>query len=117
MISDPAALQNLLVFAAAQFAVGCLGLLSRRSLFQILLSGLVMLQAVSLAIAAVNSAYADAGGAAWLLLLWGMAAALLMFAATLLMILSRRRNSPDVAGWRSLRESERDPLDNRSLKT
>ena len=111
MTSDPATLHNLLVFAAFQFVAGTLGVLCRRSLFHLLLGGQLMLQSTCLAIAAISASRSDVGGTAWVLLIWGIVAAQMSVAATFYTILTRRRKTTDVAGWRLLRESEHDPLD------
>lgn len=110
MTTSPDLVQNLLVVAATQCALGAVGVLTRRSLFHMALSVLIMLQGFCLGVATLSCTFKDASGTAWLFVIWGMSIAQAVIVATFFLVIARRRRSTDIAAWRILHESERDPF-------
>ncbi len=89
-------LEHTLIFSGVLFALGFLGLLTRRNLIFIFLSLEVMLNAVAYAFVAVSSYFGHASGQIMFLIILSMAAAEVAVGLALVLQFERRFKTLDI---------------------
>lgn len=94
-----------LAVAAALFALGLVGFLTRRNLITMFLSAELMLQGVVLNLLAFARFHANMSGQVFALFVITVAACEAGLAMALFIVLYRRAKSLDVSDWQALRES------------
>lgn len=102
MIALP--LHHYLVVGAILFALGLIGFLARRNLIIMFLCVEMMLQGVSINLAAFARYRGNLQGQAFILFIVTVAACEAAIAMALILMLFRRKQSLDVSKWQSLRE-------------
>jgi NADH-quinone oxidoreductase subunit K len=113
---DSAALvHNMLVVGALLFGIGLVGFVSRRNLIVMFLSAEMMLQGVSLSLAAWGRYHNDWGGQMLVLFILAVAACEAAIALALVLRLFQRSGSLDVAAWQQLREENQRPYVDREV--
>jgi NADH-quinone oxidoreductase subunit K len=110
MPPETALLENYLLVGAVLVGVGAIGFLSRRNMIVMFLSAEIMLQGVSLSLAAWSRFHNDFGGQALVLFIIAVAACEAAIALALVVVLFRRRGNLDVAAWHLLREANQPPF-------
>jgi len=113
--AEVALLVNYLVVGAALVALGAVGFVIRRNLILMFLCAEMMLQGVSLSLAAWGRYYNDFGGQILVLFIIAVAACEAAIALALVLVLFRRRGSLDVMAWQELREAELPPVVDREI--
>lgn len=111
-MADPelAMLVNYLAVGATLFALGAAGFIIRRNLILMFLCVEMMLQGVSLSLAAWGRYHNDFGGQMLVLFIIAVAACEAAIGLALVLVLFRRRGSLDVMAWQELREAELPPV-------
>jgi NADH-quinone oxidoreductase subunit K len=110
MFDEIALLNNYLIVAAALFGVGLIGFLSRRNMIVMFLCAEMMLQGVSLSLAAWSRFHNDFGGQIMVIFIIAVAACEAAVALALVITLFQRRGQLDVAEWQTLREAGQAPF-------
>lgn len=109
-------LHHYLVVGAILFALGLVGFLARRNLIIMFLCVEMMLQGVSINLAAFARYRGNLQGQAFILFIVTVAACEAAIALALILMLFRRRHSLDVSLWQELREPGEEPtLDDEPL--
>lgn len=109
MHHELALLQNCLILGAMLFGIGLVGFLSRRNMIVMFLAAELMLQGVSLSLAAWGRFHNDFGGQTLVLFLIAVAACEAAVGLSLILALFHRNGKLDVALWRQLREASVPP--------
>ncbi len=115
MHPEIALLNDYLLVGAMLFGVGLIGFVSRRNMIVMFLSAEIMLQGVSLSLAAWGRFHNDFGGQAFVLFIIAVAACDAAIALALVLVLFRRRGSLDIAAWNFLREANQPPFREKPL--
>jgi NADH-quinone oxidoreductase subunit K len=115
MPSEIALLNNYLIVGAMLFGIGLIGFLSRRNMIVMFLSVEIMLQGVSLSLAAWSRFHNDFGGQMLVLFIIAVAACEAAVALALITTLFYCRGKLDVAEWHSLREADQPPFQDQPL--
>ena len=110
MHPEIALLNDFLLVGAALFGVGLIGFVSRRNMIVMFLSAEIMLQGVSLSLAAWGRFHSDFGGQTLVLMIIAVAACEAAIALALVLALFHRRGSLDIAAWHFLRETNQPPF-------
>src|SRR5579871_5625291 len=111
-------LHHYLVVGAILFALGLVGFLARRNLIIMFLCVEMMLQGVSINLAAFARYRGNLQGQAFILFIVTVAACEAAIALALILMLYRRRHSLDVSLWQDLREEGQErATDEESLPT
>jgi NADH-quinone oxidoreductase subunit K len=97
-------LHHYLIVGAILFALGLVGFLARRNLIIMFLCVEMMLQGVSINLAAFARYRGNVQGQAFILFIVTVAACEAAIALALILMLYRRRHSLDVSLWQELRE-------------
>ncbi len=105
MSHELALLHNCLLVGAVLFGVGLIGFVSRRNMIVMFLSAEIMLQGVSLSLAAWSRFRNDFGGQTLVLFIIAVAACEAAIALALVLMLFRLRGDLNVSQWRDLREA------------
>ena len=109
-------LENYLLVGAVLFVLGMIGFLARRNLIVMFLCAEMMLQGVSLNLAAFARYRGNLQGQSFILFILTVAACEAAIALALILTAFRSRRSLDVSLWQDLRESNLDPtLDDEPL--
>ena len=109
-------LENYLIVGAVLFVLGMIGFLARRNLIVMFLCAEMMLQGVSLNLAAFARYRGNLQGQSFILFILTVAACEAAIALALILTAFRSRRSLDVSLWQDLRESNLDPtLDDEPL--
>ena len=103
-MDEVALLHNYLVVGALLVAIGLVGFLTRRNIIVMFLSVEIVLQGVSLSLAAWSRYHNDWGGQALVLFIIAIAACEAAVALALVLVLARRRGTLDVAALQHLAE-------------
>ena len=110
MQNELALLQNCLILGAMLFGIGIVGFLSRRNMIVMFLSAEIMLQGVSLSLAAWSRFRNDFGGQVLVLFIIAVAACEAAVGLSLILALFHRNGKLDIGLWRQLREASVPPL-------
>ncbi len=113
--TELAMLVNYLVVGAILFALGAVGFVIRRNLILMFLCAEMMLQGVSLSLAAWGRYHNDFGGQMLVLFIIAVAACEAAIGLALVLVLFRRSGSLDVMAWQELREAELPPVVDREI--
>jgi NADH-quinone oxidoreductase subunit K len=97
-------LHHYLIVGAILFALGLIGFLARRNLIIMFLCVEMMLQGVSINLAAFARYRGNLQGQAFILFIVTVAACEAAIALSLILMLYRRQHSLDVSRWQELRE-------------
>lgn len=100
-----ALLQNALIVGAILFALGLVGILSRRNLIVMFLSAELMLQGISVSLVAWSRHHGDWGGQVLVIFVLTVAACEAAVALVFVLQAFARTGRLDAAAWQSLRES------------
>ena len=100
-----ALLQNSLVVGAILFALGMVGILTRRNLIVMFLSAELMLQGISVSLVAWSRYHGDFGGQVLVIFVLTVAACEAAVALVFVLQAFARTGRLDSAAWQSLRES------------
>jgi NADH-quinone oxidoreductase subunit K len=98
-------LYHYLIVGAVLFVLGLIGFLARRNLIIMFLCVEMMLQGVSINLAAFARYRGNLQGQAFILFIVTVAACEAAIALALILMLYRRRHSLDVSKWQELREA------------
>jgi NADH-quinone oxidoreductase subunit K len=104
-------LHHYLVVGAILFALGLIGFLARRNLIIMFLCVEMMLQGVSINLAAFARYRGNLQGQAFILFIVTVAACEAAIALALFLMLFRRQHSLDVSKWQELREPSEEPTE------
>lgn len=104
-------LHHYLVVGAILFALGLIGFLTRRNLIIMFLCVEMMLQGVSINLAAFARYRGNLQGQAFILFIVTVAACEAAIALALILMLYRRKQSLDVSKWQELREPGEEPTE------
>jgi NADH-quinone oxidoreductase subunit K len=104
-------LHNYLIVGAILFALGLIGFLARRNLIIMFLCVEMMLQGVSINLAAFARYRGNLQGQAFILFIVTVAACEAAIALALILMLYRRQHSLDVSKWQELREPGEEPTE------
>jgi NADH-quinone oxidoreductase subunit K len=104
-------LHHYLVVGAILFALGLIGFLARRNLIVMFLCVEMMLQGVSINLAAFARYRGNLQGQAFVLFIVTVAACEAAIALALILMLYRRQHSLDVSKWQELREPGEEPTE------
>jgi NADH-quinone oxidoreductase subunit K len=115
MEPESALLANYLIVGALLFGIGLIGFLSRRNMIVMFLAVEMMLQGVSLSLAAWGRFHNDFGGQMLVIFIIAVAASEAAIALALVLMLFQRRGSLDIAPWHALREEVAPPYVDREL--
>jgi NADH-quinone oxidoreductase subunit K len=102
-------LHHYLVVGAILFALGMIGFLARRNLIILFLSAEMMLQGVTINLAAFARHRGNLQGQAFILFILTVAACEAGIALAMILMLYRSRKSLDVSLWQDLREPGQEP--------
>lgn len=102
---ETALLNNYLIVGALLFGIGMIGFLSRRNMIVMFLSVEIMLQGVSLSLAAWSRFHNEFGGQILVVFIIAVAACEAAIALALVLALFSRRGNLDIADWQRLRET------------
>src|SRR5581483_12441364 len=105
----PLPLHHYLVVGAILFALGLIGFLARRNLIIMFLCVEMMLQGISINLAAFARYRGNLQGQAFILFIVTVAACEAAIALALILMLFKRRGSLDVSLWQELREEGQEP--------
>ncbi len=100
-----ALLQNALIVGAILFALGLIGILTRRNLIVMFLSAELMLQGISVSLVAWSRHHGDWGGQVLVIFVLTVAACEAAVALVFVLQAFARTGRLDAAAWQSLRES------------
>ena len=100
-------LQNALLVGAMLFALGLVGILTRRNLIVMFLSAELMLQGISVSLVAWSRRHGDFGGQVLVILVLTVAACEAAVALVFVLQAYARTGRLDAAAWQSLREQGR----------
>ena len=100
-----ALLQNALIVGAILFALGLIGILTRRNLIVMFLSAELMLQGISVSLVAWSRHHGDWGGQVLVIFVLTVAACEAALALVFVLQAFARTGRLDAAAWQSLRES------------
>jgi NADH-quinone oxidoreductase subunit K len=100
-----ALLQNALIVGAILFALGLVGILTRRNLIVMFLSAELMLQGISVSLVAWSRYHGDWGGQVLVIFVLTVAACEAAVALVFVLQAFARTGRLDAAAWQSLRES------------
>ena len=98
-------LQNSLIVGAILFALGLVGILTRRNLIVMFLSAELMLQGISVSLVAWSRHHGDWGGQVLVIFVLTVAACEAAVALVFVLQAFARTGQLDAAAWQSLRES------------
>jgi NADH-quinone oxidoreductase subunit K len=115
MPNEVALLDNYLIVGAMLFGIGMVGFLARRNMIVMFLSVEIMLQGVSVSLAAWSRFHNDFGGQILVLFVIALAACEAAVALALIVTLFVRRGDLDVADWQLLREANQPLLEEEPL--
>lgn len=104
-MNDLALLQNSLIVGAILFALGLVGILTRRNLIVMFLSAELMLQGISVSLVAWSRHHGDFGGHVLVIFVLTVAACEAAVALVFVLQAFARTGRLDSAAWQSLRES------------
>jgi NADH-quinone oxidoreductase subunit K len=104
-MNDLALLQNSLIVGAILFALGLVGILTRRNLIVMFLSAELMLQGISVSLVAWSRHHGDFGGQVLVIFVLTVAACEAAVALVFVLQAFARTGRLDSAAWQSLRES------------
>jgi NADH-quinone oxidoreductase subunit K len=104
-------LHHYLIVGAILFALGLIGFLARRNLIIMFLCVEMMLQGVSINLAAFARYRGNLQGQAFILFIVTVAACEAAIALALILMLFRRQHSLDVSKWQELREPGEEPTE------
>ncbi len=102
-------LSYFLVVGAVLFALGLIGVVTRRNLIVLFLCSEMMLQGVALNFVAFSRFHANLQGQVFTLLIITVAACEAALALALILVLYRTRKTLDVSVWQDLRELGQEP--------
>ena len=105
-MNETALLENYLVVGAMLFGLGMVGFLCRRNMIIMFISAEMMLQGVSVSLAAWGRFHNDWGGQILTILIITVAACEAAIALALLLMLFRQSGNLDITVWQTLRESD-----------
>ena len=105
-MNEAALLENYLFVGAALFALGAAGFVARRNMIVMFLSAEMMLQGVSVSLAAWGRYHNDWGGQVLTILIITVAACEAAIALALVLMLFRRSGSLDIVEWQQSREAD-----------
>ncbi|MBM4089526.1 MAG: NADH-quinone oxidoreductase subunit NuoK [Planctomycetes bacterium] len=114
-VNEAALLHNYLLVGMVLFVIGMTGFLIRRNLIVMFLCVEMMLQGISLSLAAWGRYHNDWGGQMMILFIIAVASCEAAIALTLVLVVSRRTGNLDVAVWQDLREEGELPFVDREL--
>ncbi len=100
-----ALLQNALIVGAILFAIGLVGILTRRNLIVMFLSAELMLQGISVSLVAWSRHHGDWGGQVLVIFVLTVAACEAAVALVFVLQAFARTGRLDAAAWQSLREA------------
>ncbi|MGW8257379.1 MAG: NADH-quinone oxidoreductase subunit NuoK [Thermoguttaceae bacterium] len=109
MNSEIALLQDYLIVGALLFGIGLIGFISRRNLIVMFLAVELMLQGVSLSLAAWSRYHNNFGGQMLVIFIIAVAACEAAIALALVTALFPRRARLDAGDWQTLREANLPP--------
>jgi NADH-quinone oxidoreductase subunit K len=110
MSTEIALLHNLLLVGAALFGIGLIGFLSRRNMIVMFLAAEMMLQGVSVSLAAWSRFHNSFGGQALVIFIIAVSACEAAIALALITMLFQHRGRLDIAEWQELREADQPPF-------
>lgn len=105
----PLPLHHYLIVGAILFALGLIGFLARRNLIIMFLSVEMMLQGVTINLAAFARYRGNLQGQVFILFILTVAACEAAISLALILMLYRQRHSLDVSKWQELREPGEEP--------
>lgn len=114
-MSELALLQNCLLIGAMLFGIGLVGFVMRRNMIVMFLCAEMMLQGISLSLAAWGRYHNDWGGQMLVVFIITVAACEAAIALALILVLCRRSGSLDVVLWQQLREEGMPPHVDREI--
>ena len=114
-MNETALLENYLFVGAALFALGAAGFVARRNMIVMFLSAEMMLQGVSVSLAAWGRYHNDWGGQVLTIMIITVAACEAAIALALVLMLFRRSGNLDIAVWQQLREADQPLFVDRDL--
>jgi NADH-quinone oxidoreductase subunit K len=114
-VDESALLNGYLLVGAILFGLGLVGFLSRRNMILMFLAAEMMLQGVSLSLAAWSRFHNNFGGQILVLLIITVAACEAAVALAMILMLFQRRGSLDIALWEELREANLPPYIDRKM--
>lgn len=103
-MSEQALLQFYLLIGAVMFTCGVIGFLTRRNMILMFLCAELMLQGVSVSLAAWSRYHNQFGGQLFVVFILAVAACEAAIALAMILLLVRSRGSLDVAAWQDLRD-------------
>jgi NADH-quinone oxidoreductase subunit K len=115
MSGEIALLNNYLMVGAVLFGIGLVGFLSRRNMIVMFLAAEMMLQGVSLSLAAWSRYHNDFDGQILVIFIIAAAACEAAIALALIITLFQRRGQLDIADWQALREADQPPFHDKPL--
>jgi NADH-quinone oxidoreductase subunit K len=113
MLNETALLNNYLIVGAMLFGLGAIGFVSRRNVIVMFLSLEIMLQGVSLSLAAWGRFNNDFGGQTLVLFIIAVASCEAALALALVLTLFYRRGRLDISDWSLLREANQPAFQDR----
>jgi NADH-quinone oxidoreductase subunit K len=114
-MNQPGLVDNALVVGAILFALGLVGILSRRNLIVMFLCAELMLQGISVSLVAWSRRHGDFGGQVLVILVLTVAACEAAVALVYVLQAFARTARLDAAAWQGLRESGRPRFVDREL--
>jgi NADH-quinone oxidoreductase subunit K len=105
MTNEITLLNNYLIVGALLFGIGMVGFLSRRNMIVMFLSLEIMLQGISISLAAWSRFRNDFGGQMLVAFMIAVAACEAAIALALVLMLFERHGKLDAADWQQLREA------------
>ena len=109
MTGETALLQNYLLVGALLFGIGLVGFLVRRNMIVMFLCAEMMLQGVSLSLAAWGRYHNDWGGQVLVIFIITVAACEAAVALALFLMLFRTSGNLDIVFWQEIREEGQPP--------
>lgn len=103
-MDDSQLLLNTLILGALLFAIGTIGFVSRRNLIVMMLSAGMMLQGITLTLAAFSSFHREWSGQLLALFALALTAIEGALALALIILFVRREHSFDISIWQTLRD-------------
>lgn len=103
-MSEAALLQQYLMVGAVMFTCGVVGFLTRRNMILMFLCAELMLQGVSVSLAAWSRYHNDWGGQMLVVFILAVAACEAAIALAMVLLLVRSRGTLDIAAWQELRD-------------
>jgi NADH-quinone oxidoreductase subunit K len=104
-----ALLNDCLLVGAVLFGVGLIGFVCRRNMIVMFLAAEIMLQGISISLAAWSRFHNNFGGQMLIVFIIAVAACEAAIALALITVLFRRSGKLDIIDWQMLRESNQPP--------